>query len=123
MNKLLFFTNQKTFSIPTSVQPALCEKIKESDFLVTDASGTHRLIGLKYVPSLMDAPVITCVCMRHEMVLAKKLAFENNKSFFYNTEASAMLFKYQTGEFLRPEDFEPIAIMYTKILKKIAIDL
>ena len=76
-NYLLFlYANQKSFDIPSKVQSGLREKIKESDFLVTDDSGTHRLIGLRFYPETKNPPVITCVCMRHEMTAAKQIAFE-----------------------------------------------
>ncbi len=118
MNQLLIlYANQKPFLIPTSVQSDLDKKIKTSDFLVSDDKGTHRLVGLKYVPGKMCAPVITFVCMRHEMALAKQLAFNTGKKIFYNSEVSAMLFKYQKGEVLHENDFLPVVMMYAQIIK------
>ena len=61
-NFLLFlYSNQRSFDIPSQLQSDLRDKIKEADFLVTDDSGTHRLIGLKYYSESKHPPVITCV--------------------------------------------------------------
>lgn len=114
-NFLLFlYANQKSFDIPSKVQSGLHEKIKESDFLIADDAGTHRLVGLKYNSKSEEPPVITCVCMRHEMATAKQIAFEMRKKIYYDSKASARLFKYRVGTHVQKKDYEPVLNMYTK---------
>ena len=117
MNKFLQFY-RKPITLPTNNKNFLREKIKNSDFLVTDQKGTHRLIGLKYDQKTMTAPLVTCVCMRHEMPLAKQIAFENGKKTFYNSAVSASLFKYQVGETIWQKDYKPIVDLYAEIITK-----
>lgn len=118
MNNLNFlYLNQKPFSVPTCIQNNLREKIKKSDFMVTDDEGTHRMIGLKYDSKKMSAPVITFVCMRHEMPLAKENAREFGKKIYYNSNVSAILFKYYSGQELMGEDYLAIAILYASYIK------
>lgn len=116
VNKYLLFlyANQKSFDIPSKVQSSLREKIKESDFLVVDDTGTHRLVGLKYYPKSKKIPVITCVCLRHEMATAKQIAFEMRKKIYYDSNASARLFKYRVGTCVQKKDYEPVLNLYTK---------
>ena len=117
-NYLLFlYANQKSFDIPSQVQSDLRDKIKESDFLVADDSGTHRLIGLKYYSESKNPPVITCLCMRHEMTAAKQIAFELGKKLYYDSNASARLFKYRAGAHLDPKDFNFVANLYSRFYK------
>ena len=106
------YGNQKMFSIPDRIQDSLKEKIQNADFLITDAKGDHRLIGVKFVPEKMDVPVITCVCMRHEMPAAKQIVFNTGKKIYYSSEASARLFKYYTNESLNIEDFDVLIPLY-----------
>ena len=116
-NAFLFYANQMPCTIPTAVQSDLREKIKDSDLLVADDKGIHRLIGLKYREEIVNAPVVTCVCMRHEMALAKQIAFETGKRIFYDSNVSAGLFDYQRGEVICPmELLEPLAKMFAKEL-------
>ena len=113
INYLLFlYANQKSFDIPSKVQSDLREKIKESDFLVTDDQGTQRLIGMKYNSKLNKPPFITCVCMRHEMTAAKQIAFELGKKIYYNSKASARLFKYRAGAFIQSKDYNAVVSLY-----------
>ena len=114
-NYLLFlYANQKSFDIPSKIQSRLREKIKESDFLVTDDSGTHRLIGLRFYPETKNPPVITCVCMRHEMPAAKQITFELGKKLYYDSKASARLFKYRAGSYLQKKDNNFVVNLYAK---------
>ena len=114
-NYLLFlYANQKSFDIPSKVQSDLRDKIKESDFLVTDDSGTHRLIGLRFYPETKNPPVITCVCMRHEMTVAKQIAFELGKKLYYDSKASARLFKYRAGSYLQKKDNNFVVNLYAR---------
>ena len=118
MDKLLFlYANQRNFTIPTKIQSNLYEKIKSSDFLIADEKGTHRLVGISYQDLNMNAPIITCVCMRHEMNTAKQIAFELNKKIYYDSAASALLFKYQAGQSLMLNDFNPIALLYSEFFR------
>ncbi|MBR5645112.1 MAG: ankyrin repeat domain-containing protein [Treponema sp.] len=104
-NYLLFlYTNQKSFDSASKIQSGLREKIKNSDFLITDDSGTHRIIGIKYNHKLNNVPFITCICMRHEMSAAKQIAFEYGKKLFYDSKISALFFRYQAGEFVQDEN-------------------
>lgn len=115
MNNLLFFyANQHPCQIPTKIQNNLRDKIKRSDFLITDKKGTQRMVGIMFNSETMNAPIITFVCMRYEMVNAKQIAFELNKKIYYDSTASAILFKYQIGETLSDSDFYPIALLYAK---------
>ena len=114
-NYLLFlYANQKSFDIPSKVQSSLREKIKESDFLIADETGTHRLVGLKFYSKSKETPVITCICMRHEMTAAKQIAFELGKKIYYDTKASARLFKYRVGTHVQKKDYEPVLKLYAK---------
>ena len=114
-NYLLFlYANQKSFDIPSQLQSGLRDKIKESDFLVADEKGTHRLIGLKFYSKSKKPPVITCVCMRHEMSSAKQIAFELRKKIYYDSNVSARLFKYRVGSCVQEKDFDCVLKLYTK---------
>jgi len=105
--------SQRLCSIPTSIQSFLREKIKASDFLVADDKGVHRLVGLKYDLKTMNAPIVTCVCMRHEMPAAKRIAFELGKEIRYDSKVSALAFKYHAGEEIWESDYSPIAKLYS----------
>lgn len=116
-NYLMFlYANQKSFDIPSRVQSDLRNKIKESDFLITDDSGTHRIIGIKYDYRSDFPPSITCVCMRHEITTARQLAFELGKKLYYDSNASARLFKYRVGEYLHTKDYKAVAPLYARFL-------
>ena len=105
--------SQRLCSIPTSIQKSLREKIKDSDFLVADDKGVHRLVGLKYDCKTMYAPIVTFVCMRHEMPAAKQIAFELGKEIRYDSKVSALAFKYRAGEEIWESDYSPIAKLYS----------
>lgn len=105
--------SQRLCSIPISIQSFLREKIKASDFLVADDKGVHRLVGLKYDLKTMNAPIVTCVCMRHEMPAAKRIAFELGKEIRYDSKVSALAFKYHAGEEIWESDYSPIAKLYS----------
>ena len=111
--------SQRLCSIPTSIQKSLREKIKTSDFLVADDKGVHRLVGLKYDLKTMNAPIVTCVCMRHEMPAAKQIAFELGKKIFCDSKVSSRIFNLKVGEevlFLDLNDYVPLAKMYADFL-------
>ena len=119
MNNLLkTYACQKPFSIPEKIQNNLKEKIQKSDFLVTDQKATHRLIGIHYDPKKRDSPIITCICMRHEMVMAKQIAFSLGKKIYYHSKVSARIFNYYEGEELRFEDFNVVAVLYADYLAR-----
>lgn len=107
------YGSQKLCAMPTSIQSFLREKIKASDFLVADDKGIHRLVGLKYDCKTMYAPIVTFVCMRHEMTTAKQIAFEFGKEIKYDSKVSALAFKYHAGEEIWERDYIPIAELYS----------
>lgn len=106
------YGNQKLFGMPETIQNDLKYKILNADFLITDVKAEHRLIGVKFIPAKMDVPVITCVCMRHEMLAAKQIVFNSGKKIYYDSKASARLFKYYTNESLNIEDFDVLIPLY-----------
>ena len=91
------------------------QEIKDSDFLVADAKGTRRMIGLKYNKT-MGAPITTCICMNFEMPLAKSIAFKLGKLIFYDDKSSASLFNKARGEFIWECDYQKCAKFYAKYL-------
>ncbi len=87
--------------------------IKNSDFLVSDDSCIHRLIGLRYDSKTMSEPEITIVCARHEMAAAKQIAFSLGKRIYTKSKVSAMLFhNYTNGQRLRWQDYNEVAKVY-----------
>lgn len=98
-------------------EEALLRKIRGSDFLIADDKCTHRMIGFFYRSGSKYDPKITLVCTRSEMALAKKIAFENGKKIFYDSVASATLFRnYREGEMIYPKDFRLIVNYYINFL-------
>ncbi|MCR5045790.1 MAG: hypothetical protein K6A42_04380 [Treponema sp.] len=97
--------------------PAKLEReIKDSDFLVADAKGTHRMVGLKYDAETMNAPMTTCICMNFEMALAKSIAFRLGKMIFYDDVCSASLFNKARGESIAESDYYRCAVFYAKYI-------
>ncbi len=92
------------------------QEIQDSDFLVTDEKGTHRMIGLKYDRGTMIAPITTCICMNFEMALAKSIAFSLGKLIFYDDKTSASLFKKVRGDFIEKCDYKKCVQFYTEFL-------
>lgn len=98
--------------------PAKLEReIKTSDFLVADAKGTRRMVGLKFYAETMDAPMTTCVCMIFEMALAKSIAFRLGKMIFYDDKCSASLFNKTRGEPIAESDYKRCAFFYAKYFR------
>lgn len=114
---LYLSATQRTFDFSSNVQSDLRLKIKESDFLITDENGTQRIIGLKYNGKTDSAPIVTLICMRHEIAVAKQLAFELKKKFFYSTNLSARLIRYPVGSKLRYRDCKTVAVLYAEFYK------
>ncbi len=101
-----------TFSFNISMEN-LRNRIKSSDFLVSDDNCTHRLIGLRYDSKTMSEPEITIVCARHEMATAKQIAFTLGKRIYTKSKVSAMLFhNYTNGQRLRWQDYNEVAKVY-----------
>lgn len=101
-----------TFSFNISMEN-LRNRIKSSDFLVSDDNCTHRLIGLRYDSKTMSEPEITIVCSRHEMATAKQIAFTLGKRIYTKSKVSAMLFhNYTNGQRLRWQDYNEVAKVY-----------
>ena len=97
----------------------LCNRIIESDFLISDDNCTHRLIGLHYIRGGLYAPIITVICTRNEMAYAKKIAFENGKKIYRHSKISAILFKkYPVGAEINPEDFSYVVNFYANFYEK-----
>ena len=91
--------------------------IKSSDFLVSDDSCIHRLVGLRYDSKTMHEPEITIVCARHEMAVAKQIAFSLGKRIYQKSEVSARLFhNYTSGQKLRCQDYNEVAKVYAKFI-------
>ena len=91
----------------------LRNKIKSSDFLVSDYNCTHRLVGLRYDSKTMHEPKITIVCARYEMAAAKQIAFSLGKRIYQKSEFSAMLFhNYSNGQKIRCQDYNEVAKVY-----------
>ena len=104
--------------IPAAILRDLREKIKNSDFLVTDDKGVHRLVGLKFCEKTDLAPSITCICMRHEMVCAKQIAFSFGKKIYYSSDYSAKLFSYSKGDVLLQSDYHEAAKLYRNLIEE-----
>lgn len=95
----------------------LHKRICESDILISDDKCTHRMVGLSFTMDRNGTPLVTVVCSLNEMLLAKKIAFENAKTIFYDSKVSAHLFhKYYNGEKLYREDFDFIIPYFLKFL-------
>lgn len=92
----------------------LYKKIKKSDILISDSKGTHRLVGLFYDKDKIDAPQISLICMKSEILLAKQIAFELGKKIVYDGKLSAELFReYSVGEVIAGDSlFRQIAYLY-----------
>ena len=123
MNKSYFlaFCNKYGFSpcYEPKGEKELRKKIHNTDFFIADDKCTHRMVGIYWRIGSEQAPIVTVVCSRTEMVLAKKIAFENGKKIFCDSQASAHLFhNYYGGEEIYPGDFHYIFRYYIKFLKK-----
>lgn len=78
------------------------QEIKDSDFLVADAKGTRRMIGLKWVcENHCYMAMTTCIFMSYEMSIAKSIALGFGKRILCDEEASVLLFKKKRGEKIR----------------------
>ena len=111
----------KTFAVQKYCEKVsmsmLYKGIKSSDFLVSDDSCIHRLVGLRYDSKTMHEPEITIVCARHEMAAAKQIAFSLGKRIYQKSEVSAMLFhNYTSGQKLRCQDYNEVAKVYAKFI-------
>ena len=105
-----FWQQKRSFEI--SLEP-LRDKIKASDFLISDDNCTHRLVGLRYDSKTMNEPEITIVCSRHEMAAAKQIAFTFGKRIYTKSKVSAMLFhNYTSGQRIRWQDYNEVAKVY-----------
>lgn len=122
MNKSNFLAFCNKYGFSPCYQPKgekeLRQKIRETDFLIADDKGTHRMVGIYFRLRVGQAPKVTIVCSRSEMALAKKIAFENGKKIYFDSKASACLFhNYYVGEELYPDDYHYITRYYLKFLK------
>ena len=107
---------QQKFSFYISFEK-IKQGIKSSDFLVSDEHSIHRLIGLRYDSKIMHEPEITIVCARHEMTVAKQIAFSLGKRIYQKSALSAMLFRnYNSGQKLRCQDYNEVAKIYASFI-------
>ena len=106
------FTYKTAQILPCATESELSEKIKESDFLISDAKCVHRMVGVKYNHKTMRRPKITFTAMRHEMILAKQIVFKLGKKIFYDGNFSASLFKYSAGDCIDKKYLQQLADYY-----------
>ena len=98
-------------------ESALHKEIEASDFLISDEKCTHRLVGLRYDSGRMSVPEISAVCARHEMALARQIAYSIGKKIFASHDYSASLFRnYCRGQKIAPEDYAEAARIYAVFL-------
>lgn len=109
-----FFTKESFNKMLHTPKDELYKKIKKSDILISDSKGTHRLVGLFYDKDKIDAPQISLICMKSEILLAKQIAFELGKKIVYDEKLSAELFsEYSVGEVIAGDSlFRQIAYLY-----------
>lgn len=108
-----FFTKESFNKMLHTPKDELYKKIKKSDILISDSKGTHRLVGLFYDKNKMDAPQISLICMKSEILLAKQIAFELGKKIVYDEKLSAELFsEYSVGEVVGDSLWQQIAFLY-----------
>ena len=123
LSELELYFNFSSIS-DSGYRTSLCNKIMNSDFLISDDKCVHRLIGLHYTRGGVYAPIITVVCTRAEMSFAKRLSFNVGKIIYNNSGISANLFKkYPVGAEIQPEDFYNIVPFYANYYKRKGIGL
>ena len=108
---------QRRQCLPMMKTSDIVQRIKNSDFLVADDKGTHRLVGLKYDAATMHCPKITIICMRHQVAQAKLVAFSLGKKIYYNSDTSTRLFGYAVGDFIQEKDHTCCAKLYSRFLQ------
>ncbi len=69
------------------------KKNRKSDFMIADDKCTHRMVEIYYREGSKQDPIVTVVCSRKEMPLARKIAFENGKKIYYDSDPSSPLFR------------------------------
>lgn len=107
------FTKESFNKMLHTPKDELYKKIKKSDILISDSKGTHRLVGLFYDKNKMDAPQLSLICMKSEILLAKQIAFELGKKIVYDGKLSAELFsEYSVGEVVGDSLWQQIAFLY-----------
>lgn len=114
-----FFTKESFNKMLHTPKDELYKKIKKSDILISDSKGTHRLVGLFYDKNKMDAPQISLICMKNEILFAKQIAFELGKKIVYDEKLSAELFnEYSVGEVIVGDSlFRKIAYLYANFVQ------
>lgn len=112
-----FFTKESFNKMLHTPKDELYKKIKKSDILISDSKGTYRLVGLFYDKNKMDAPQISLICMKSEILLAKQIAFELGKKIVYDEKLSAELFsEYSVGEVIGYSLWQQIAYLYADLV-------
>lgn len=104
------------FKLPTASHDEIKERVKNSDFVVMDDAGAHRMVGLKYDLSVMMAPQVTFVFMRHKVAAAKRAAFDLGKKIYYDSKLSARLFGCQVGDEIPLNEFNSCAKLYSDFI-------
>ena len=88
------------------------DKVKKSDFLITD--GTHRIVGIKMTKERQDYyPIVSLVCCSYEVAYTKNAAFRFGKKIITDKDISAKLFKITVGNYI-PEN---VTIHHKKLTK------
>ena len=105
----LFGQNKNYLQHPNS-ELFVC--VKKSDLFISDDKCTHRIIGLQKKGSNLQ---ISIICTHYEINRIKKMIFQLNKKVIYDSELSALLFRYEKGSNIYPSDLEP------KIMQKILL--
>lgn len=102
--------------IDMTISPSkLFQKIKSSDFLLSDEKCIHHIVGLRYNNKTMSEPEVTLICMRHELATAKQIAYSLGKQIFKNEKLSANIFSgYQVGQRIKPGDYLESAKVYAQ---------
>lgn len=117
--EILYFSlyAKKSFNqILNKPKSELYAGIRKSDFLISDAKGTHRLLGVFYDADKMDWPQISFICMKSEIVIAKQIAFELGKKILPDEELSALLFRnHIIGETVEKSTWRPLAKLYVDL--------
>lgn len=117
--EILYFSlyAKKSFNqILNKPKSELYAGIRKSDFLISDAKGTHRLLGVFYGADKMYAPQISFICMKSEIVIAKQIAFELGKKIAPDEELSALLFRnHILGETVEKSTWRPLAKLYVDL--------
>ena len=94
--------------------------ILDSDFLVSDSKGIHRLVGLKYDSLKMLAPEIFFFYFPTNISYAKHFAFISGKRIYQeaNNLSARLCHRYHVGEAIQNiDDLTDVAYIYATFYK------